>query len=155
MLNRLRIAKLTVHPLRRASTTVEAPKSSDADFFENKRRQFEGHLKEFEDATREVMKTRKVFQHTLDSKERPVNFSTIRSVQLMMDVVGPEQVSPHYENLFTSRRLAITTIGSLMGMSYLMKVSDFNWILASTYSTFFFFMINYYFVWERVKFTMM
>lgn len=48
---------------------------------------------------------KKGYTHPYHSKEHPLSFnSTLHGWKLLSDLVGPEQVSPHYESLSRSRR---------------------------------------------------
>jgi hypothetical protein len=47
------------------------------------------------------------FQHPYDSPHHPLNFSSVKNAELFHDLVGPEQVSPHYENFMMARKWAI------------------------------------------------
>lgn len=40
-------------------------------------------------------------------EHNPINFSYVKTMELFSDVVGPEQVSPHYENFLVARKYAI------------------------------------------------
>jgi hypothetical protein len=53
------------------------------------------------------------FHHPFNSEHHPVNFSSVKNAELFHDLVGPEQVSPHYENFMMSRKWAIGFFGGL------------------------------------------
>jgi hypothetical protein len=97
------------------------------------------------------MKMKKGYTHPLDEEDRPINFCSGRNFELLYDVLGPEQVSPHYENFLFSRRWAISIFGVLFGMSYGSTMMDFGWIMSSTFIPFIFYAILYYFFLEGRK----
>lgn len=81
----------------------------------------------------------KVFKHPMDSKYHPINSSPFRTSELIHDFVGPEQVSANYEPLSVARQFALTSLFAVFGCSYLMKISDLNWVLESTYTGLFYY----------------
>lgn len=54
---------------------------------------------------RHHQRIKKGYTHPYHSQEHPLNFSSVaHGWNIMSDLVGPEQVSPHYESLSRSRR---------------------------------------------------
>ena len=58
----------------------------------------------------------RAFHHPYNSDHHPLNFSSVKNAELFHDLVGPEQVSPHYENFMMSRKWAI---GMFAGLGFL------------------------------------
>ncbi len=73
----------------------------------------------------------KVYEHPLEHPDRPINFSPGHQSFMFESLVGPEQVSTHYESFWTSRRYILTGIFSIATLNYLAKISDLNWVLRS------------------------
>ena len=111
-----------------------------------------GHFEEYAQNRREYISKNKVYTHPLDSKHHPINFSPIRYTELLLDFMGPEPVSPHYEPFTIARRFAVTSLVSLGLMSYLMKISDLNFVLQSTFTGLFYYSIQYFIFFEGVKY---
>lgn len=156
MLSKLRSPTLR-HLLRRGVATGQesGPQKASGDFgsaFESRKDQFESGFRDFVESRRQKNTTQKYFTHELDDEHHPLNFSNIRTVELALDMVGPEMVSPHYEPFMASRRFALTSLAALFGISYLGKISDLNWILQSTYSGLIFYLVNYFVIFEGVKY---
>ena len=156
MLSKLRSPALRQILRRQIATAQELPRSQAAgDFGEalsSRKSELDSSYRAFVEGRRESQAKQKFYEHPLDSPNHPLNFSPLRTVELMLDFVGPEQVSPHYEPLMASRRLALGSIATLFTISYFGKMSDLNWMLQSTYSGLFFYLLNYYILFEGVKF---
>jgi hypothetical protein len=58
----------------------------------------------------------KAYQHPFHSDHHPLNFSSVKMAELFNEVVGPEQVSPHYENFMMARKWAI---GFWVGLGFI------------------------------------
>ena len=97
----------------------------------------------------------KFFKHPLDSKYHPINFSPVRFVELYLDFVGPEPVSPHYEPFSIARQFALNALFTLGVTSYFLKVHDLNWALESTYMGLFYFSLQYFVYFEAIKYLML
>lgn len=73
-------------------------------------------------------------------------------MELFFDLVGPEQVSPHYENFLHSRRFFF----GLAAMYFLMYqgayVKDLSWILQTTFMPIAFSTYTLYLIMEGRKF---
>jgi len=65
-----------------------------------------------------------------------------------MDFVGPEQVSPHYENFVMSRKWALFLSGGFVTLNVLGNVVDLHWIMASAVIPFFYWMMTSYWTIE-------
>ena len=55
------------------------------------------------------------YSHPFNEDYNPLNFSGRYERRFMEQYVGPEMVSPHYENFSFSRKWGITVIGSFLG----------------------------------------
>ena len=97
------------------------------------------------------MKMKKGYTHPLEEVDRQINFCAGRHYELFYDLVGPEQVSPHYENFLFSRRWAISIITVFFGMAWGSTVLDFGWIMSTSFIPFLFYSILYYFFLEGRK----
>lgn len=51
-----------------------------------------------------LRKMTKGYVHPYHTDDAPLYYSTYRYMRMLLDAVGPEQVSPHYETLARSRR---------------------------------------------------
>jgi hypothetical protein len=69
--------------------------------------------------------TRKVYVHPYNCPHRMINISPIKSLQLDMDFIGVEQVSPHFENFGFARKNALLMWGGLLVMKFLAETEDF------------------------------
>lgn len=52
-----------------------------------------------------IKKPTSVYLNYLD--HHPLNFSVVKTAELFHDFIGPEQVSPHYENFMVARKYAL------------------------------------------------
>lgn len=88
----------------------------------------------------------KVYSHEFHSHEKPIFISPIRLEEYMEDLIGPEQVSPHYENFSLSRRISLLGIGGLAALSYISRVNDLDWVARSMIAPWLgYFMVLYFF----------
>ena len=55
----------------------------------------------------------KAYEHPFNSVHHPLNFSAVKIAETFHDFVGPEQVSPHYENFTMSRKMLLSKIHKL------------------------------------------
>lgn len=71
------------------------------------------------------------YKHPYHSTEHPISFSYYYYMKTLMEAVGPEQVSPHYESLSRSRRGLIFLflyIGSITSLSRMGSWSHNEWL---------------------------
>lgn len=54
----------------------------------------------------------KVYTHPFDYEHQPLNFSPVKTAELFYEFVGPEQVSPHYENFLVARKYLVSNFSS-------------------------------------------
>ena len=95
------------------------------------------------------------YSHPLDHEHNRIVFGPFETDIVYLDVIGPEQVSPHYENFAMSRKYALFIWTSLFGMSALSHTNDISWIMESTFVPFAFYAFLFYFFYEGKKFTFM
>lgn len=81
----------------------------------------------------------------------PINFSGVKSSELFHDFVGPEMVSPHYENFLVARKYLLLTFGGLVVIGTAAETTDLNWIARSSFLPFLFWMQIMYFYLEGRK----
>ncbi|EGR32882.1 hypothetical protein IMG5_067880 [Ichthyophthirius multifiliis] len=87
------------------------------------------------------------YKHQYNSSHHPLNFSAVKIAESFHDFVGPEQVSPHYENFAMSRRMLLTFWGGYFLINFGMGSLDLNWIANSTYVPWvFWFQLMYFYV---------
>jgi len=75
--------------------------------------------------------TSKVYQHPYECSHNPLTFSWGKILELGHDYLGPEQVSPHYENFMMSRKYALTFWGGLLVLVTMMSTADLGWMARS------------------------
>jgi hypothetical protein len=73
-----------------------------------------------------------------------VTYSPNRGVQMLLNVIGPEQVSAHYENFGMSRRVAITFWAAALSVSCLDANADIINALTSAFESFGFYAMILY-----------
>ena len=81
----------------------------------------------------------------------PINFSGIKSSELFHDFVGPEMVSPHYENFLVARKYLLMNIFGFILISAAAETIDLSWIAKSSLLPFYFWAIYTYFFLEGRK----
>lgn len=89
------------------------------------------HYAEFLEGRRATLGKRKAYVHQADHPERPITFYYADTMKQLLDLIGPEQVSSHYESFWISRRYALGGIMLATGTLALQKVTDLNWVLRS------------------------
>jgi len=93
----------------------------------------------------------KGYTHPFHSDHHPINFSPVKIAELFHDFIGPEQVSPHYENYLVSRKYLMTFWGGLFVLSLGISTIDVHWIAKSAFLPFMFWMLLQYFYLELRK----
>lgn len=95
--------------------------------------------------------TNRAFHHPYHSDHHPVNFSTVKNAEFFHDLVGPEQVSPHYENFMMARKWAIGLWVGLGVLSFGANSADLHWIAKNSFIPFMYWMMVMYFYLEGRK----
>lgn len=75
----------------------------------------------------------------------------IKSAELFFNFVGPEQVSPHYENFLVARKYLMLTYGGLIVLGFMAGTTNLSWIAKSSFIPFLFWMQIMYFYLEGRK----
>ena len=96
---------------------------------------YSAHLQAFKQKTAEHQKasetvkrsTQKVYTHPFDDLHHRPHFSVLRNLQCMLDVVGAEQVSAHYENFGRARRDLLFFWGFYFAMRFIAATPDFSY----------------------------
>jgi len=96
----------------------------------------------------------KGYSHPFQSDHHPLNFSPVKTAELFHDFVGPEQVSPHYENFMMSRKYALIFWSGLLFLSFGVGTLDLHWIAKSSlFPWIFWFQLMYFFLeWRKSLF---
>lgn len=120
------------------------------------RKKYEEYVTGFQDRVAEIEKANrpktskapvKGFVHPYDSEHHPINFSPVKTAELFHDFVGPELVSPHYENFLTSRKYLMAFWAGLLAINFGVATVDLQWIAKSSYIPFiFWFQIMYFYI---------
>ena len=95
--------------------------------------------------------TGRPYHHPYNMAHNPINFSGVKSSELFHDFIGPEQVSPHYENFLVARKYLILWFGGMLLISACVGTTDLNWIARSSFLPFLFWMQIMYFYLEGRK----
>eukprot|EP01017_Pseudomicrothorax_dubius_P004775 TRINITY_DN1104_c0_g1_i2.p1 TRINITY_DN1104_c0_g1~~TRINITY_DN1104_c0_g1_i2.p1 ORF type:complete len:443 (+),score=145.24 TRINITY_DN1104_c0_g1_i2:74-1330(+) len=95
--------------------------------------EFKQRMAEFEqELTVPLQKpTARGYSHPYQSDHHPINFSPVKTAELFFDFVGPEQVSPHYENFMVARKFAIYIYTGVLFFIYAIGTIDLNWMAKS------------------------
>jgi len=80
-----------------------------------------------------------------------LNFSAVKTAEFFHDFVGPEQVSPHYENFMVARKWALIFWGGLSVLCFGTSTLDMHWIMKSSLLPFVFWIQIMYFYLEARK----
>jgi hypothetical protein len=59
---------------------------------------------------------------------------------LFHDFIGPEQVSPHYENFLVARKFLVGTYAGVFLLAFAAGTTDLNWVAKSSLIPFIFWM---------------
>jgi len=104
--------------------------------------------------TEEVAKKKphsKAYTHPYNLEKNPINFSPVKNAELFHDFVGPEQVSPHYENFMMSRKYALIFWAGSLGLLAAITTVDITWMAKSSLIPFVFWMQLHYIYLEGRK----
>eukprot|EP00331_Platyophrya_macrostoma_P008522 CAMPEP_0176430664 /NCGR_PEP_ID=MMETSP0127-20121128/14378_1 /TAXON_ID=938130 /ORGANISM="Platyophrya macrostoma, Strain WH" /LENGTH=383 /DNA_ID=CAMNT_0017812577 /DNA_START=37 /DNA_END=1188 /DNA_ORIENTATION=+ len=120
------------------------------------------HVKAFEEKMRKVQDENrpplkkpfsKAYTHPYHNDHHPLNFSAVKLSELASDFVGPEMVSPHYENFAMSRKYAIIFFGGVIALMVGISTTDISWFAKSSFIPFVFWLqLHYIFLEGRKSF---
>jgi hypothetical protein len=80
-----------------------------------------------------------------------LNFSAVKTAEFFHDFVGPEQVSPHYENFLVSRKYLMAFWAAFFVLNFGIATADLNWIAKSSFIPLIFYTSYLYFYIEGRK----
>ena len=144
------LSKLT----HRRSTFVQQSQSSFVNFntlLGERKDQLDSLYEEFRSTLNQKTETKRAYSHPLENEHNRIVFEYGKIEELWLDVVGPEQVSPHYENFLMSRKFAVGIWATVFAGSILSNTRDFSWIVQSSFIPFVFFASTLYFFYEGRK----
>ena len=99
--------------------------------------------------------TQKVYVHPYENSHRPIVPGVIKTLEVERDLIGPEQVSPHYENFGMARRYALFFWGGFITLRVISGHEDFFlYAQSSSYAWVFIFSYLYFFVEAKKSFMM-
>lgn len=81
-----------------------------------------------------------IYNHPYHSDHHPLNFSPVKNAEFFHDFVGPEQVSPHYENFLVARKWAVAIWVGYFVLMFGATTVDLHWIMKSSFIPFIFWM---------------
>lgn len=158
MINRLTFRRLLkAKPMRNFSQLSQSQQSFN-DFHKiiaDKKSNMEDLFGDFATRLKERQEEKACYTNPLDHEHNRVNFGPYETDVVFLDVIGPEQVSPHYENFAMTRKYAFFIFGSLFSMSILSGTNDISWIMESTFVPFAFYAFMFYYFYEGKKFSFM
>jgi len=103
-------------------------------------------------AAKRASRPKRVYKHPFhDPDVTPTIQSTLETLRAMGDLVGPEMISPHYENFAMSRKWAITYWVGYFAILQFAQDKDFHHFAASLWVPFNFWLITWYFWLEGRK----
>ena len=154
MLNKATFARTMTRLNRRYFSFVKQSQDGFANFntlLGERKNQMDSLFADFKAALNEQTESRKTYVHPLDDKHQGVNFEFGKFEELWLDMVGPEQVSPHYENFLMSRKFAVGIWTTIFASSLLANTRDFSWLIQTSFIPFVFFASTLYFFYEGRK----
>lgn len=95
--------------------------------------------------------TQKAYKHPFDDGHRRPYHSAVHTLQSFVDFVGPEQVSPHYENFGMARKDALTFWVGYFALTYIANTPDISFYAQSALPAWMFFFTWMYFWLEAKK----
>jgi hypothetical protein len=140
-----------------------APFSRAQEFLDKSRTRYQEHVKSFRERVDKAERDYKPaaqrpfpkgYSHPFNSEHHPLNFSPVKTAELFHDFIGPEQVSPHYENFLMSRKYAMIFWAGLLFLSFGVGSLDLHWIAKSAFFPWiFWFQLMYFFLeWRKSLF---
>lgn len=154
MINRLVRKQLSNKVVVRSFALAAQSQQSFNDFQQivnTKRQNMDNMFDEFKERMSRPFAEEKAYSHPLDNPDNRVIFDPSEIQELFYDFMGPEQVSPHYENFAMSRKYAIGIWSGMFGLSMLAATRDFSWIIQGTIMPFAFLSFMTYYFYEARK----
>jgi hypothetical protein len=105
--------------------------------FERFSKKYAEHLAGFKDKTERVKRVEarkpegRPYSHPFDCPYKPINICASKNIQLESEMMGPEMVSPHYENFLMSRKHAVAFWAGIGLISAVMTMQDLAWMMRS------------------------
>ena len=94
--------------------------------------------------------TQKVYDHPINCSHRRMTTGGTKDLQLLGEMIGSEQVSPHYENFGMARQEALIFWAGLFILRYISITPDFHFF-ANAASTGWIFTFGYLYFWTEGK----
>lgn len=117
----------------------------------SKKQDMNALFNEFQEQLKKPYAEEKAYSHPLDHPHNKINFDGLELQEMFYDFMGPEQVSPHYENFAMSRKYAIGIWTSMFGISVLATTRDLTWIIQGTIMPIAFLSFMTYYFYEGRK----
>lgn len=92
----------------------------------------------------------KAYQHPYDDHHQRPYSSSLNAMQTHLDLLGAEQVSPHYENFGMARQEALIFWGGYLLMKFVSATPDFHFF-AEASSSAWLFTFGYLYIWTEGK----
>ncbi len=99
--------------------------------------------------------TQKVYVHPYENAHRPIVPGVVKTLEVERDLIGPEQVSPHYENFGMARKYALLFWGGFITLRIISGSEDFFLYAKSSLGAWLFIFSYLYFFVEGKKSFMM
>jgi len=99
--------------------------------------------------------TQKPYVHPFNDDHHPVNSTTMKWLETMSEVTGPEQVSPHYEHFSFARRHALTFWAGFLLLRFVGSTEDIFMFAQSSTQAWMFMFSYLYFYTEGKKYFLM
>ena len=99
--------------------------------------------------------TQKIYVHPYENSHSPIVAGVAKSLEIERDLMGPEQVSPHYENFGLARRYALFFWGGFITLRFIASSEDFFLYAKSSVGAWTFIFDYLYFFVEAKKSFMM
>lgn len=90
---------------------------------------------ELENKNRQKVKKPTVqgYVHPFNMEHHRITFSPVKTAEYFHDFIGPEQVSPHYENFLVSRKYLMAFWAAFFALNLGVATVDLQWIAKSAF----------------------
>lgn len=95
---------------------------------------------------------KQAYQHPFDHEDYPVNLTNHRTIELLNELIGPEQTSVHFETFSRTRKYMFSFTGIFLGMSFFVHYGGFDWVSSSMQAFVLMDFLFFYFALEARKF---